>query len=117
MFTDPQEVTISGSTVSLPRVRNGELSSDYANVDATVALSLKQERSGKGRLRSPIRFSKTKVAADPLTSVNSEIGLAITMVIDRPRSGFTLAEVQALVTAFKTWLTDAHVAQLVGGET
>jgi len=117
-LTDPQSITISGSTISLPRTNVGSNQSEYRASDGTVKLSLS---SAYGRrTRQVIRVDHNKVSADPyLPAQNSKVSMSCYMVFDRPDVGYTNTEALAIYTGFKglyTASTDAIITKLLGGE-
>jgi len=117
-FADPQSVTISGVTTSLPRVSNGENTGAFKSNDGTLTLSVASSY-GK-RTRQTARLSVTKVSADPfLPSTNVTQQMACYLVCDRPVAGWTVAEAKAVVDGFLAILTassGAKITQLLGGE-
>nr|URG15150.1 MAG: coat protein [Leviviridae sp.] len=115
MFTDPQSVTINAVPVSLPRVNIGDGNSTYRSADETVQVRISHQAS-KGRKRRMVRLDQTKVAADPISAVNSSQKAGIYIVVDEPSFGFTDAELDYLVDALVAWLTSGNIAKLLGGE-
>lgn len=116
-YTDPQSITISGSALTLPRTSNGVNSSVYTAADSTGLLRI-SSAYGK-RNRRTVRLEHSKIAADPLTSVNQKYSMTVYMVVDEPVVGYTLTERQAVVAGLSGWLTassGANVAKLLGGE-
>jgi hypothetical protein len=117
-FADPQSVTISGSTISLPRVSNGQNSGGFASNDGNVKLSVSD--SYGGRTRRVLRLDQTKVAADPfVTGINTSYNMSAYLVVNTPKVGFTVAEAKAVVDALVAYLaasSGARVTQLLGGE-
>lgn len=116
MLTDPQSVTLSGSTISLPRVETGLNRSVYRSADRLLQGSVEHQVTKAKRLIARVRFDQTKIAADPLTAENVEMSQTIHFSTDRPLVGFSVTEVKALVTMFETWLTDAVVEAMYGGQ-
>lgn len=118
-FADPQSVTINGSANSLPRVGTADGKSTYRKDDSTVELIVTQSSTGK-RKRRAIRLTQNKVVADPLVStVNVPVSTSVTLVVDEPVMGFTLAERGYLVAALAAYLTassGANATKLLGGE-
>lgn len=116
-FADPQSVTISGSAVSLPRTSSGTNSGVFSAADSTVRMLI-SHAYGK-RNRRTVRLEHSKIAADPLTSANTKYSMTAYIVFDVPTVGYTVAEAQAVVAGFTTWLTassGANVAKVLGGE-
>lgn len=118
-FADPQSVTVDTIPVSLPRVSTSDGKSVYRKSDGIVELQVTQNLSGKRNRRS-LRLTNNKVSADPFTpSVNVPSFVAVTVTIDEPKMGWTLAEKTALVVALADYLkasTNANTTKLLGGE-
>jgi len=117
-FADPQSVTINGSATSLARVSSGDGTGVFRKDDATVQMSV-SHTYGK-RTRRSIRLTQNKIVTDPLIStVNVPVNASVTLVVDEPTVGFTLAEKGYLVAALAAYLTassNAKTTQLLGGE-
>jgi len=117
-FADPQSVTINGSATSLPRVSSGDGKGTFRKDDTTVEMTVSHQY-GK-RNRSAIRLTQNKVVTDPLVStVNVPVSTSVTLVVDTPTMGFTLAEKGYLVAALCSFLTassNAKTTQFLGGE-
>jgi hypothetical protein len=126
MLTDPQDIVISGTTHSLPRVSyapgktvNGSPvggSSTYANADETLVLNILQNLTRAGRKRHEYKVVQSKVVTDPVSSANDTESITLGFYIDRPPYGFTVADVDALVAAIKAELTTALVTALYSGQ-
>lgn len=116
MFTDPQSVTVSGSAKSMPRISTEGTKSTYQSADQLHKMVISHQSTNNGRLRSLVRFDAQKVVENPLTQVSDYDFASLQLVIDRPQSGFSIAEVDALVAGFKSWLTTTAVTQLMGRE-
>jgi len=117
-LTDPNSVTISGTTTSLPRISVGEDRSDYTSSDALIQLIASHDY-GK-RVRRMIRLDTSKITADPFdTSQNVKVGMSVYTVFDLPPAGYTNAEALAVFTGFNTLCTatsNANISKLLGGE-
>jgi len=116
-FTDPQSVTISAVTTSLPRVESGKNQSVYKSADGLIGLSA-SSAYGK-RTRRVVRLDHSKIAADPYTAVNRKFSMSNYIVFDLPDLGYTNTEALAVYTGFKTLFTassDALITKLLGGE-
>lgn len=116
-LSDPQSVTISGTTLSLARLSTNAGRTEYATADGTTKLVILQS-TGK-RKRSAIRLETTKVAADPLTAVNSYASDAIYVMFDRPLVGFSAAEMVAQLTGLITAISASSyglATRVIGGE-
>lgn len=119
-FVDPQSVTISGVAKTLPRVPSGrpenigKFSGDDGNTVFTV-----HQNSSNNRCRREFRLTSTKIAADPISSVNKSVTASVIIGIDEPKVGFTDAELIALFTALSAHVSassNAKLVQLLTGE-
>lgn len=115
MLSDPQSVTINAVATSLPKTQNGTTANVYTSADGNTSMTVKQNATAS-RFRREIRLSQKKVAADPISGVNKELGVSTYLVIDEPRAGFTDAEIGYLIDALKAWLTSANYNKVLGGE-
>jgi hypothetical protein len=117
-FTDPLSVTISGSTISLPRTSVGTNKAEYLSADAMVKVTA--SHAYNKRTRRILRVDHAKIASDvfkPAEYVSQSMSNYI--VFDTPRYGYTATEAQAVWTGFKTMLTassDALIVKLLSGE-
>jgi len=117
-FTDPQSITISGTTIPLPRVNVGNNGSEYMSADGLVKLAA---NSAYGRRnRRVLRIDHSKVSADPyLPAQNVKVSMSNYIVFDVPVVGYTAAEQLAVYAGFKaayTATSDALITKLLGGE-
>jgi hypothetical protein len=117
-FADPQSITISGTTIALPRTSVEENASEYTSSDGLTKLSA-SHNYGK-RIRRVLRIDSTKLAPDAFRPAeNVEVSMLNYIVFDLPVGGFSLTEAQAVYTGFKTLFTgtsDALIVKLLGGE-
>ncbi|DAD51297.1 coat protein [ssRNA phage Esthiorhiza.4_5] len=117
-FTDPQSVTISGTTISLPRTSVGDDESEYSSGDGLTKLSASHQY-GK-RVRRVLRLDTSKLAPDAFRPTeNVKVAMSCYMVFDLPPAGYTATEALAVYTGFKnqyTAATDALITKLLGGE-
>jgi len=117
-FADPQSVTINAVANTLPRISSGENSGKFQKDDGNVVLSV-SHAYGK-RNRHTIRLDHRKIAADPLiSSQNIEFSMSAYIVLDVPRTGYTVAEAKQIADALTAYLTassGAKTTQLLGGE-
>ncbi len=115
MLADPQSVTINGVATSLPKTSNGPTQNVFTSADGVTFLTTKQNTTAS-RFRREVRLSQHKVAADPISGVNKDLGLSVYLVIDEPKAGFTDTEIGYLVDSLKAWLTSANYLKVLGGE-
>lgn len=115
MLADPQSVTINAVATSLPRTLAGPTSNQYTSNDGNTTMTTKQNTTAT-RFRREVRLSQKKVAADPISGVNKELGLSVYLVVDEPRAGFSDTETGYLIDALKAWLISANYNKVLGGE-
>lgn len=116
-FADPQAIKVSGVTTTLPRVDSGNYRSVYQSSDGKYKLTISTQE-GK-RKRHSYRVDVSKIAPDPLTAVNSQVGMSAYIVIDRPLSGFDNTESLAIVVGLleaATEATNGDLTKLLGSE-
>jgi hypothetical protein len=117
-FTDPQTVTISGTTTPLPRISVGDDESEYASSDGLI--SLKASHTYGKRTRRMLRIDTSKVTADPFRPAeNVKVSMSCYIVFDLPPAGYTATEAKAVFDGFRTQFgasTDALITKLLGGE-
>jgi len=115
MLADPQSVTINAVATSLPKTNVGPSSSVFTSQDGNTSMTTKQNVT-TSRFRREVRLSQKRIAADPISAVNKEIGLSVYLVVDEPRTGFSDTEIGYLIEALKSWLTSANQLKVLGGE-
>lgn len=117
MLADPQSITI-GTAKTLARTGSGLGSGSFQTADGEVKMTVSQ-KVGR-RNRSEVRVKFTKTAADPLITGNNTVYEATAyIVLDRPASGFTVAELTNLVTGLTGNLTassNANLIKVIGSE-
>lgn len=117
-LSDPQSITISGTTSSLPRVSTGDGKSSYQSADGLTRLTL-SNAYGR-RTRRVARIDVSKLTSDPfIPSSNVLVSMSNYIVFDTPPAGFTLSEAQAVYGGFKSLFTgssDAMIVALLGGQ-
>lgn len=117
-FADPQSVTINAVGQTLPRTASGTNTGVFTKDDGNVKLSI--SHAYNKRTRRAIRLDHRKIAADPLISAQNILyGMSVTLVVDTPVTGYTIAEAKQVVDALVAYLTastGAKVTQLLGGE-
>lgn len=115
MLADPQTVTINAVATPLPRTSQGASQNVYTSADGNVTVTTKQNTTAS-RFRREVRLSQQKVAADPISAINKQVGTSVYLVIDEPRFGFTDTEIGYLIDALKAWLTSTNYNKVLGGE-
>lgn len=115
MLADPQSVTVNAVAIPLPKTSTGPTQNIFTSADGVTSMTTKQNTTS-ARFRREVRLSQHKVAADPITGVNKDLGLSVYFVIDEPRAGFSDTEIGYLIDALKTWLSSANYNKVLGGE-
>jgi len=115
MLSDPQSVTINAVAISLPKTSTGPTANVYSSADGNTTMTTKQNVTAS-RFRREVRLSQKKVAADPISGVNKELGVSVYLVIDEPRAGFSDTEIGYLIDALKSWATSTNYNKVLGGE-
>lgn len=107
-FSDPIEVKVDGTnTVKLARVSTGDLQSRYLSEDDTIKATISTQETGT-RKRHLYRLDLSKFTADPYnTSQNLRVTASAYLVIDRPVTGFTNAELLKLVEGLSTEISES----------
>lgn len=117
-FADPQSVTINAVAQTLPRISSGVNSGIFQKDDASVKLQITHVLGS--RVRHTLRLDHQKTAADPLiTGTNAIYSMSAYLVVDVPKSGYTVVEQKQIVDALSAYLTassGARVTQLLGNE-
>jgi hypothetical protein len=117
-FTDPQTITVSGSTSSLPRTSVRDNESKYMSPDGLIVLSA-SHAYGR-RTRRVLRVDHSKITADPfIPAQNTKVSMSNYIVFDIPVAGYTNADAKAVYDGFKALFTgssDALITKLLGGE-
>jgi hypothetical protein len=114
MFSDPQTVTVDTVAKTLPAVVRGESQSKYLEADGEHQLDISSTYSKRDR--SVVKLTHKKTAADPLSAETVNVSTSIYLVMDRPKFGYDIADIDDLVQALTLWLTTANVGKVLGGE-
>jgi hypothetical protein len=119
-IADPQSITINAIAISCPRVASpvptaGKFTANDGNTSLTYS-----DQYGAKRTRRSVRLDVQKIAADPLISAqNIRYSSSVTLVVDLPITGYTVAELKLAVDGFLAYLSassGAKITQLLGGE-
>jgi len=117
-FSDPQSITISGTTTPLPRTSSGDNEGAFQSADGLIRLSA-SHNYGK-RTRRVLRLDHGKITSDPfIPANNTKVSMSNYIVFDLPVAGYTNTEALAVYTGFKglfTASTDALISKVLGGE-
>lgn len=116
MFADPQDVTIAGTEVELPRVSFGDRRGTFKSTADGVKLSI-VHNEGK-RNSSTVRLDYNIVAADPLLDgVSRPQSMSAFFTINTPQTGFSTVDVAENVQGLLTWLAGAgNLSKVINGE-
>ncbi len=117
-FTDPQSITLSGTTSPLPRILTGTTVGDFRSGDGNIELTIDPRGTAKRR-RNVARFYAKKTVTDPITGLASIQGYMFSITGDRPLTGITDADVEALAAAAIAWATatsNSNLKKLLAGE-
>jgi len=117
-FADPQTVTISGTTIPLPRTSVQGDETEYTSADGTVVLKAAHTRAK--RIRRTVRIDLSKMAPDAFRPTeNTKVSMSCYLVFDLPTAGYTPNEALAAWVGFKTQLaasSDLLITKLLAGE-
>lgn len=95
---EPTTLTVSGVAKTLNRISTGDNRSIYRNSDGSITLTA--SHSYAKRNRSVVRVDFQKTGADPLFPAQNLTVLGSTyVVLDRPKIGFTNAELVGYLEA------------------
>lgn len=118
MLADPQNITLSQGAKSAPRHLTGSARGRFASGDGKVQIEVETSTTGR-RARTIVRVVDTKVAADPLTAVNTLEYNSVTITLNRPLGVFSEAEQLAALKGVINWLTastDTVAKQIIAME-
>ena len=117
-LTDPQSVTIDGSTISLPRISVGENKSTYKSADGDTAL-VATHTYGR-RIRRTVRVDQQKISPDPFIPANNiRNSGSVVLFFDYPLGGFDSDDQLEAYKGLHGLLsasTYANLAKILGGE-
>lgn len=112
MLADPQSITVGATPVSLPRVGVDKTSADYQSADGNSLLRVSQTTT-KDTRSTVISLKTNKIAADPITAVNSRKSQIITISARGPLDGFTVSEIKDQLVGLANALTASSAALAV----
>jgi hypothetical protein len=116
MFSDPISITVNSVAQSLARVSTSGQQSIYEKADGTYKLTISHQITGKGRIRSLLKFDHKAVVTNPLDTSNDYDTETFSVVWDRPQFGFTVTDGQNDWAGFKAWLDNTALAKVFGKE-
>lgn len=118
-FSDPQSVTVNAVAQTLPRTSMSDTQGIFRKDDGSITLKIGQADNGR-RNRQSVRIDSNKIVPDALNPVlNQRTSMSVTLVVDTPAHGYTLAEKKYVADALVAYLTTssgARLTQLLGGE-
>lgn len=118
MLTDPQSITVGGATIPLPKTGSDKNSADYTSADGISQLRVAQTTNSTTR-RSTVSLKTNKIAADPITAINSRKSSIWTISNSSPIDGFTITELKDQLVGLAALLTATSAAlttKILGGE-
>lgn len=116
-LSDSQTLTFGGIPETLKSVFREGYKTVYSNTESTVKLVITHV-FGR-RTRHTVRVDFAKIAADPISGLNSRATGSIILTIDVPRDGFTATELKDKVLGLGVWnssTSGANTLALLGGE-
>lgn len=116
MFTDQTLTVAPAAAQTLPKVTNQGMSSTYSNADGTLTETISHAVQKSGDVRSLVKVVLSKPDPDPGATLGKDLALGIHVVVERPATGFTATEVDALWAALKAQMTTAFMARIYGKE-
>lgn len=122
-LTDPAAVTHNAIAYNLPRVSTGDGKSAYfVDTESDIgSFRLSVAHTEARRKRSVIRLDQNdKVVANPFVTGSSlDLSASAYLVIDRPKTGFTVEDNMDLTKALIDYLsasTYASLTKILGGQ-
>lgn len=119
-FADPQTVVIGTTpgTVTLPRTGLELTLGEFKSNDANTQIQISHQYAKRNRHTARLNFQK--IAPDPLVSSSNILySMSTYLVVDVPKTGFTVVEASDVVKALNNWLSAtsfANLTKLLGGE-
>jgi len=112
-LSDPQTITVNAVAQVCALISSDTTKSVYQTPDEIYKFTISHQASGN-RVRRMVRIDKKVVAADPLTAVNAYQSLGLYLVLDEPANGaFADADIQYILTGFKTWLDSTNFGKVL----
>lgn len=118
MLADPQSITVNAVPISLPRTAVQGNLVDYTSADGLNTLRIQQSQTGTSK-RTSATFRTAKIAADPISGLNSRVTAIWTVSCSQPLDGFTVTELKDQLVGLATALTTASAVmttRILGGE-
>lgn len=115
-LSDPQSITVGGTTFSLARVETAGRRSSYSDNTDTIELTVSHITTKAGRKSHQVSVRQNAVVTDPITSDNDEENMEFVVTMKRPARGFSVSQFQALGAAVVAWMSSANLAKIFGEE-
>ncbi len=118
MLADPLSITVGAATIPLPRTGDDRGSADYTSSDGTTRLRVAQSSTSTSR-QSSISLQTSKIAADPVSAINSRKTQQISISFRGPLDGFTITELKDQLAGLHALLSAtsySKLIQILGGE-
>jgi hypothetical protein len=114
-YADPQTVTFpTAGATTLPRTGSGLNTGAFTSASGNTKLEIAHQTTTRNRVRSTARLTFKKISADPLvTGQNLEHRVTAYLVVDRPVTGLTAAELKDITDGFAAWMTASTAANMV----
>jgi hypothetical protein len=118
VLSDPISAKVGGVATNHPRLSVGAESNLYGTADGVNVIRVGGSSTSK-RKRYYTSKAATKIAADPISAVQSSQTATITVSVNAPSWGFSNAELKQLVLDHLDFLsasTGANIDKILGGE-
>lgn len=105
-FSDPITMAAAGAIPAkvAARIPSGSPTVGlYKTADGAYTIQVRQKTT-RNRTRSEFVLSQFKVASDPLSANNVEVSASIILAFDRPKWGFSTAELEALESHLRAFM-------------
>lgn len=112
MLEDPLTITVNAVPIVLPRTGVARDAVDYTSAGGTTKFRVQQTANGSTRRTSAI-MSTVKIAADPISGLNSRKTTTVSVTWSAPLDGFTTTELKDQLVGLATYLTASSAAKTV----
>jgi len=115
-FADPTTITINGVALSLAKIRDDGLTSEYNSVDGLYNLLISHNRLKSGRIKTVVKLTVFRTVVHPLTGLNVTESVTHQYSFDRPPYGWTATFLDQESDGLMALLTLANMTKLFGLE-
>jgi len=118
VLTDPQSVTVGGTTTPLPRIEERAETHVYSDRATGTTLYVTQKVAKDGTLRTSASLVKPELVTDPVTGLKSKLSPSVTVSANQPY-GVAAGSAEALYDGLTTALqatTKALLKKILNGE-